>query len=50
MAKDMERYRKLTAADVQRAAKQYLAGSHRVVAERRAEGRHQTRRDPGVTP
>jgi len=39
MEQDMERYRKVTAADVQRAAKTYLADAHRVVLSVVPEGR-----------
>jgi zinc protease len=38
MERDMDRYRKVTAADVQRAAKAYLAGAHRVVLSVVPEG------------
>jgi zinc protease len=50
MAKDIERYRNLTAADVQRAAKQYLAGPHRVVVSVVPKGDTKLAVTPGVTP
>jgi zinc protease len=47
---DLDRYRRLSAADIQRVARQYLAGAHRVVLSVVPQGKTSLAATEGVTP
>ena len=47
---DLDRYRRITAADIQRVARQYLTGAHRVVLSVVPQGKTNLAATEGVTP